>query len=124
MLSRALKISDRILKELAEQPSKGYITFKKVANPDGTTSELYDVSFGDYSMLTYIFVFRSTIPFLLLNFLCPARRFLSKSFLHSVMQLTISIHKLILKKFNNDRYNWKMKRSRNWKMLKRITKNA
>lgn len=42
-LNKALKMADDLLKEISEQPSRGYIAFKKLTSSDGGTSEIYEV---------------------------------------------------------------------------------
>jgi hypothetical protein len=46
VLSKALEIADELLKDVTENPSKGYITFKKIEQSDGTKTEIYEVSFA------------------------------------------------------------------------------
>jgi hypothetical protein len=53
-LSEAMNIADNLLKEINEKPSKGYITYKKLKQADGTESDIYEVSItikSDYYFL-------------------------------------------------------------------------
>jgi hypothetical protein len=44
-LSEALKVADEVTKQVYNNPSNGYITYKKITKTDGSEGELYEVIF-------------------------------------------------------------------------------